>query len=116
MTVPLKFRMQDKDDLSNRADFTYELVRSLGKAAEEAIEASPEIAELKKKAKINVSFTASLRAVDLTVRVHPLPDVDLESGELAAIKKAVSQKIDEMMRNRMSELLDSAMKAARARM
>lgn len=112
----LSFKMASKDDLSARADFSFDLMQSLGKVAQSAIEDSQAIADLKSKAKVHVSFSGSLRSIDIAIKVTPLPDVDLSSEELASARERVGNLIHETVQSRLTDLVQTALNGARARM
>lgn len=116
MPRKLRFRMTDKDDLSSRADFSFEIMQSLSKAIQEAVEASPEVAELKPRAKVQVSVAGSLRSLDISIRVIPKIENEISKEELAQAREKIGALIQETVKSRMNDVLQTAVNGARSRM
>lgn len=116
MPRKLRFRMADKDDLSSRADFSFEIMQSLSKSIQEAVEASPEVTELKPRAKVQVSIAGSLRALDITIQVLPKGENEITKEELAQARAKIGVLIQETVKSKMTDVLQTAVNGARSRM
>lgn len=115
MIPPLRFRMKDRDDLSKRSDFTFEVMQALTKDLEAAVAALPVVAELRGKASVTVRARGSLRNVALDVQVTPTTDEGLTADETEAIRAAVGEAIRREVPQRMAGVLQRSTRAARER-
>ena len=112
----LRFTMDQKRDLSNRTDFTYDLMQSIAKIARSSVESSQAIDKLKDRADVDVRVTNSLGAVDVRVDVKPHEGVALSEGEVAEARAQVMEGVNTAVKAGMSEALQASMKNARTRM
>lgn len=112
----LKFKMDPREDLSNRADFTYDLMAAISRKAQAAVESSKELAELKSKAKVGVRAHGSLSSISVDITITPTGDTELPEAELEAANKAVAETVNAAIKESMSEMLQESMAGARKRM
>lgn len=112
----IRFRMDPKDDLSSRADFTFDLMQSMSAAAREAIESSEELSELKTKAKVDVTVSGSLNSIDIKITVAAREGATLSEEEISRARAHAFSKVDEVIKSRMSDLIQGAVSSARSRM
>lgn len=112
----LRFKMDPREDISNRADFTYDLMQAMSKKAQDAIDSSKELSELKAKAQVSVSVHGSLRSIEVNIKISPLDGGKLPEAELAAANSAVAAKVNDAIRGSMSEMLQESMSNSRKRM
>jgi hypothetical protein len=108
--------MEARNDLSSRADFTYDLMQSISMKAQGAVDSSKELAELKKKARVNVRVHGTLQSISVDITITPLGEEPLPQEELAAAKTAVAQQVNESIKSSMTEMLQESMTSARKRM
>ncbi len=116
MNEPVKFKLNPREDLSERPDFTFDLMQSISKEAQAAVDAAPEVVELKKKASVHVGVRGTLSSVEISVDVVRREGVELSDEEISTAKSAASQKIRESVGSRMTELLQRSIDSARGRM
>lgn len=111
----LRFRMDPKDDLSSRADFTYDLMQSLSKSARMAAESSNVSEALKGRADVDVRVVGSLNSIDIKVDISPKEGVTLPPEEVAKSRAEILEAVNDAIKASMSELLQASMKSARER-
>jgi DNA-binding protein YbaB len=116
MPDPLRFEMNPKDDLSGRPDFTFDLMQSISKEAQEAANSSPEIMALKQRASVRVGARGTLASIEIVVDVIPREGADLADGEIDAARSAASSRIRETIGSKMSALIQGSIDSARGRM
>lgn len=116
MSEAVRFRMDPKEDLSARADFTHDLMGELSREASKIADESQELAAYRNRAQIDVSARGSLRKVDLSVNIRPLQGVTLSDREMEEIRTAVGRSLNETLKTRMSDVLQTAITKARGRM
>jgi citrate lyase gamma subunit len=112
----IRFKMDPRDDLSNRADFTYDLMQAMSKRAQDTVDSSKELSELKAKAKVTVQVKGSLRSIDVEIKISPLGEVKIPEAELAAANSAVAAQVNDAIRSSMSSMLQESMSSSTKRM
>lgn len=116
MLEPFRFTMSPKDDLSMRTDFSFDLMQKLRAIAKEAIDGAEPLAALRSRADIEVDLKGTLRDVRIDVRVTPHEGVAIGEDELLEARKHTGRILDEVMRERMNDVLQEAIDTARGRM
>lgn len=116
MTDAVRFRMDPKEDLSTRTDFTYGLMEELSREASKIANASEELSAYRSRAQIDVSARGSLRKVDLQVDIRPLQGATISDSEMEEIRQAVGRALNENLKGRMSDVIQAAITKARGRM
>jgi hypothetical protein len=111
----LRFRMDPKDDLSNRADFTHGLMQRISESAREAAEESPAAKKLKERADVDVRVSGSLNSVDIQIVIAPHEGAVIAPNESAAARAEILKSVNEAVKASMSSLLQESMKSARER-
>lgn len=114
--MAFRFKLLPKDDLSMRSDFTLDLTRAIGKEITEAVEASPQAAEIKAKADLDVRVVAGLTKIDVTVDIKKKADVEFPKADLDRLRSEISDRINETVKDKMTQSIQKAIKSARARM
>jgi len=98
-----------------RADFSYDIMQKLGNLLQSAVDGDDEVSNLKSKAKVDVSASGTLQAIDIKVSVLPKPDTDLSKDELDEIRKKISDKINAVVKGSIKQVLQESINRARAR-
>jgi hypothetical protein len=111
----LRFRMDPKDDLSIRADFTHSLMQSISASAREAAESSTAAAKLKDRADVDIAVSGSLGSVDIKITITPHEGITIAPNESALARAEILRSVNEVVKAEMSGLLQAAMKGARER-
>jgi DNA-binding protein YbaB len=113
---PIRFEMNPKEDLSARPDFTFDLMQSISKEAQGAVDSSPEITAIKQKASVRVGTRGTLASIEIVVDVIPREGVELGADEIEAARSAASSRIRETIGSRMGALIQGSIDSARGRM
>jgi DNA-binding protein YbaB len=108
--------MDPREDLSTRADFTYDLMQAMSKKAQEAVDSADELVELKKTSRVNVRVQGTLQSISVDITITPLGEEPLPQEELVAAKDAVAKKVNEAIKSSMADMLQGSMTSARKRM
>jgi len=113
---PVKFRLDPREDLSERPDFTFDLMQGLSRAAQAAADAAPEVAALRQKASVVVGVRGALADIQVTIDVVPRADVELTDEEKESAKEGASKAIGGALNEQMTEILQRSIDQARGRM
>lgn len=113
---PVRFRLNPREDLSERPDFTFDLMQGLSKAAQAAADAAPELAALRQRASVVVGVRGALTDVQVTIDIVPRADVELTDEEKESAREGASRAIRETLNERMTEILQRSIDQARGRM
>lgn len=116
MTGPFRFTMHPRDDLSTRTDFTYDLMQDLAKEARVAVDGCEALAGIREKAEVQVNVTGTLRNVLVDVKITPNGGMTIGEAELNEARKAAGAALDEALKGKMGDILQSAINSARGRM
>lgn len=114
--MSLRFRMDPREDMSNRTDFTYDLMQSLSKKAQEAVDSADELVELKRSARVNVRVQGTLHSISVDITISPLGDEELSQEQLTSAKSAIAAKVNATIKSSMADMLQGSMTSARKRM
>src|SRR3990172_2427264 len=116
MPDTLRFVMPPAEDLSTRADFSFDLMSELSKEVRAIVDAIPKVQELRNKALVDTYATGTLRSINVEISVKPNPGVTLTEQEIEDAKREISETIDGRIRDRISAVLQTAIDRARERM
>lgn len=116
MPLPVRFRMDPRNDLSTRTDFSFDFMNEISKAAKEIVQEAKSLDALRDRADIRVIPTATLINVTLEVEVTPREEGSLTEEEIKKAKADVMEELRNRLNVVMGELLQNALTSARRRM